>query len=59
MTRIFKAAEAARREVGYFVRDAAGAKILMARGVRFLAFSSTSVIGAAFRDVMKGVRDGA
>jgi 4-hydroxy-2-oxoheptanedioate aldolase len=59
VTRIFKAAEAARREVGYFVRDAAGAKILMARGVRFLTFSSTSVIGAAFRDVMKGVRDGA
>jgi len=58
VAKVFAAAGAAGREVGYFVREATGAKRMAARGVRFLAFSGTSIIGAAFSGLVAALREG-
>jgi 4-hydroxy-2-oxoheptanedioate aldolase len=51
IAQVFQAAHRAGREVGYFVRDVEAAKAMIGRGVRFVSFSSTTVIGTVFRDL--------
>lgn len=54
--RTFKAADAAGKEIGYFVRDAEAAKAIVARGVRMVSFSSTTVLTATFQQLVAALQ---
>jgi len=56
--RIFAAAKAAGKEIGYFVRDAEGAKAIAARGARMVSFSSTTVLTATFQQLVAALQQG-
>jgi 4-hydroxy-2-oxoheptanedioate aldolase len=53
---VCKAARSANREIGYFVRDVQAAHAKIASGMRFVTFSSTTVIAGALRSLVEGMQ---